>query len=144
MSILRYNNWHLFVLFCVLGNPLKQIADEVVQLDTLIFKDENVEIRDETKDDNNEDTEAGNNGALSGVAKVHVDPVDDLQLAWEHLELSRRIYTLELEEIKNSAAEDKKIRHIQTIKQIIEISLRIGDLESWRDNLTEAVSEYTK
>lgn len=48
-----------------------------MQLDTLIFKDENVEIRDETKEATEEAVAEGDENH-SSVAKVHVDPVDDL------------------------------------------------------------------
>lgn len=72
------------------------------------------------------------------------DPVDDLQLAWEHLEVSRKIFMYAMEDVKKSEDSDMKEKYIQIVKQVIEISLRLGDLESWRDNLTEAVKEYSR
>lgn len=114
-----------------------------------MFKDENVEIRDETQEGGEEKEGDGEEEGcgLSERLKVSVepsDPVDDLQLAWEHLELSRKIFNQQLEDVQNSEADDKKEKGIQIIKQVIEISLRLGDLESWRDNLAEAVNEYAR
>lgn len=73
-------------------------VDDVVQLDTVIFKDENVEIRDETNitpsksEENNGNESEVTKNAVTDVNLEKSNPIDDLQLAWEHLELSRKIY----------------------------------------------------
>ncbi|KAL4427530.1 hypothetical protein ABPG74_019486 [Tetrahymena malaccensis] len=122
-----------------------QGEEEIVQLDTVIFKDENVEIRDETNEpQNNEENKAeGSNLPIGKVTLEKSDPIDDLQLAWENLELSRKIYNQELSQLQDSSDEDRKEKQIEVRKQIVEVTLRIADLEQWRDNFSDALKEYT-
>lgn len=59
---------------------------------------------------------------------IEEEDVDDLQIAWENLELSRVLLE----------------RYQSDIEFLYKTYMRLGDLQSWKENFGEALEEYSK
>lgn len=63
------------------------------------------------------------------------------QVAWENLEAARVITEKHYEEMKKDPTA-KKEDFEKILKQKAKIFLRLGDLECWKENFEEGLSEY--
>lgn len=59
---------------------------------------------------------------------IEEEEVDDLQMAWENLEMSRVLLE----------------KHHSDIEYLYKTYMRLGDLQSWKENFGEALEEYSK
>lgn len=68
------------------------------------------------------------------------EDVEELQVAWENLDLARKILEDYIEEHLNLTQEEvTKYR-----SQLADAYLRLGDLENWREEFSRALEEYQK
>jgi len=65
------------------------------------------------------------------------EDIDDLQLAWENLELANKICQRELQSGNLSEAAEREAK-----LSLARINLRLGELEQWRENLSEAITDF--
>jgi len=75
------------------------------------------------------------------------EDVDDLQVAWEHLEVARIAYEKKLEGFdptKGGMDEEKLMEHNKHLKMLSHIMLRLGDANCYRDNFDAALQDYGK
>lgn len=75
---------------------------------------------EEDEEDEEEDPEA--------EVEIEEEEVDDLQIAWENLEMSRVLLE----------------RYHTDIEYLYKTYMRLGDLQSWKENFAEALEEYSK
>lgn len=74
------------------------------------------------------------------VEGIEEEEVDDIQIAWENLEVSRTILEKYLREQPAVAESEKKKFKLQLANSY----LRIGDLKNWQENFEGALEEYEK
>ena len=74
------------------------------------------------------------------VEGLEEEEVDDIQIAWENLEVSRTILEKYLREQPAVAESEKKKFKLQLANSY----LRIGDLKNWQENFEGALEEYEK
>lgn len=104
-----------------------------------------VEIAEENEDSNNnmiQEPEQPTNQA------VKEDEADDLQVAWEHLEVSRLLFEKLVEShTSNQSAEptEEEVNKLNKIKKYLSsVLLRLGDANCCLDNFPAALQEYGK
>ena len=94
---------------------------------------------EEGDDDGDAEIEEQATPITGGPQPPKEEEVEDLQLAWENMELSRNITTKALTNVKNDEETAKNLQ-----KNLMNIHIRLGDLQCWKENFVEALQEYLR
>jgi len=127
------------------GQEKENQQGEISQLESseIVDKKDLVEIVEEP----NEDSNAIVQEKPSQQETKQEEDVDDLQIVWEQLEVSRVILEKLLNGIDTSSLdqnEDKREIHTKISKMLAQVVLRLGDANCYSDNFDAALQEYFK
>ncbi|EGR28451.1 hypothetical protein IMG5_174900 [Ichthyophthirius multifiliis] len=128
----------------ILNNPKeksKSKSDQKFKINENSIIKETSEVEEENNDNddqNSKEEESNNNEEIANKIEClnikenqNQEQVDDIQLVWENLELSKYIYM-----------NQEQSNDVQS--KLVEIHIRLAEFEAWRDQYENSVQEYRK